>query len=150
MSKRRLKIRLWLLMVSSLMAGCGTNFKEFEAVTINRSGSFELDMTPEYALPLFTAPGEKLWISIWDPVILHGDGYEEGTVWVTANHGNTTYWYVANYDTEAKRARYVRVTPDADTGTVDVSLMPNGTGGSIVTVTYQLTGLTFMMGWHHP
>ena len=129
-------------MVSNLMAGYDMNFKEFEAVTISRSGSFELDMTPEYALPLFTAPGEKLWISNWDPTILHGDGYEASTVWVTANHENTTYWYVANYDTEAKHARYVRVTPDVDTGTVDVSVTPNGTAGSIITVTYQLTGLS--------
>ena len=125
-----------------LIAGCNTNFKEFEAVTVNRSGSFELDMTPEFAFPLFTAPGEKLWISVWDPIILNGDGYEEGTVWVTTNHGHTTYWYVAKYDTEARLARYVRVTPDANSGTVDVSITSNGEGGSIVNVTYQLTGLS--------
>lgn len=99
-------------------------------------------MTPEYALPLFTAPGETLWISSWNPVILHGDGYEEGTIWVTENHGNTTYWYVAHYDTEAKRARYARVTRDTDIGTVDVSIASNVKGGSVVTVSYQLTGLS--------
>ena len=92
--------------------------------------------------PLFTAPGEKLWISIWDPVILHGDGYEKGTVFVTNNHGHTSYWLVTDYDTNAKHAQYVRVTPDADTGTVDVSITSNGKGGATVNVAYQLTALS--------
>ena len=130
--------------MSISVGGCDqrNNFSGAQALTISRSGSFELDMTPEYALPLFTAPGEKLWIPIWDPIILNGDGYEEGTVWVTANHSQTTYWYVSDYDTDAKHAQYVRVTPDVNSGTVDVSVSSNGKGGSTVSVTYQLTGLS--------
>jgi len=126
------------------LAGCdhGSHFSDLDALTVTRTGSFELDMTPEEALPLFTAPGEKLWISIWDPVILHGDGYEKGTAFVTTNHGHTTYWLVTDYDTEAKHAQYVRVTPEANTGTVDVSIISNGSGGANVNVTYQLTGLS--------
>ncbi len=83
-----------VLMMSTILGGCShaDDFSGFEARTVARSGSFELDMTPEQALPLFTAPGEKLWISIWDPVVLNGDGFEEGTVFVTSNHGHTTYW----------------------------------------------------------
>lgn len=142
MSRVRNLLFLGTMMMSLLLMGCEMNFREFEAVTLTCSGSFELDMTPDYALPLFTAPGEKLWISIWDPVILNGDGYEEGTVWVTTNHGHTTYWYVAKYDTESRQARYVRVTPDADSGTVDISVTSNGRGGSTINVTYQLTGLS--------
>ena len=115
---------------------------DFDAVTIARTGSFELDMTPEEAQPLLTAPGEKLWISIWDPVILNGDGYEKGTAFVTSNHGHTTYWLVTDYDTEAKHAQYVRVTPGANIGTVDVSITSNGNGGSTVNVAYQVTGLS--------
>ena len=130
--------------MSIILAGCnhGHDFSDFDAVTIVRTGSFELDMTPEQALPLFTAPGEKLWIPIWNPVILNGDGYEEGTAFVTTNHGHTSYWLVTDYDTEAKHAQYVRVTPGANTGTVDVSITSNGNGGSIVNVAYQLTGLS--------
>jgi len=115
---------------------------DFDAVTIARTGSFELDMTPEEAQPLFTAPGERLWISVWDPFILHGDGYEKGTAFVTSNHGHTTYWLVTDYDTGTKHAQYVRVTPGANTGTVDVSITSNGNGGSTVNVAYQLTGLS--------
>ncbi|MDH3577369.1 MAG: SRPBCC family protein [Gammaproteobacteria bacterium] len=130
--------------MSAVLSGCdhGTDFSDFEALTITRMGSFELDMTPDEAQPLFTAPGEKLWISIWDPAILHGDGYEKGTVFVTTNHGHTAYWLVSDYDTEAKHAQYVRVTPGANTGTVDVSVTSNGSGGATVSVVYQLTGLS--------
>lgn len=117
-------------------------FKEFDAVTMTRRGSFELDLPPDNALPLFTVQGEKLWIPILDPVILNGDGYEESAVWVTTHHGHTTYWYVAKYDTESRQARYVRVTPEANAGTVDIAVTANGKGGSTINVTYQLTGLS--------
>ena len=131
-------------MVTTILGGCnhGNDLSELDALTIARTGSFELDMTPDEALPLFTAPGEKLWISAWDPVVLNGDGYEKGTVFVTDNHGHTTYWLVTDYDTNAKHAQYVRVTPDADTGTVDVSITSNGKGGATVNVVYQLTALS--------
>ena len=120
----------------------GTDFSEFDAVTMSRTGSFELDMVPDDAFPLFTAPGEELWAPGWEPFILNGDGYEEGTVWVTMGHGHTAYWYVANYNTSDRHARYVRVTPGANTGTVDVQVVPNKNGGSTVSVTYLLTGLS--------
>ena len=76
--------------MSAVVSGCdhSTDFSDFDALTITRTGSFELDMTPDEAQPLFTAPGERLWISIWDPAILHGDGYENGTAFVTNNHGD--------------------------------------------------------------
>lgn len=119
-----------------------TDFSKFRALTMNRTGSFELDMRPDDAFPLFTAPGETLWIPTWEPLILNGDGYEEGSVWVTAAHGHRTYWYVADYDAEARHARYVRVTPEADIGAVGVSVTANGNGGATVNVTYQLTGLS--------
>ncbi len=136
------KFSLGAIVASLLLTGCSTNFKALEPLTINRSGSFELDMDPDYALPLFTAPGEKLWIPPWDPIILAGDGFEEGTVWVTSNHGRTTYWYVSDYDTKARHAQYVRVTPGADSGTVNVWVRSNGKSGSVISVTYQLTGLS--------
>ena len=117
-------------------------YSEFEALTITRTGSFELDMAPEAALPLFTAPGEKLWVPDWDPAILHGDGYEKGTVFVTTNHGSAAYWLVCDYNTDAGHAQYARVTPGMNTGTVDVSISPGESGGTTVSVRYQLTGLS--------
>ena len=99
-------------------------------------------MPPDQALLLFTAPGEKLWIKDWDPQILHGDGFETGTVFVTTNHGPNTYWLVSKLDRENGRAKYARVTPNACTGTVAVEVVDNGTGGSTINVCYQLTGLS--------
>lgn len=131
-------------MMSTVLDGCchSSELTGADALTVSRTGSFELEMAPEEALPLFTAPGEKLWIPGWDPVVLHGDGFEKGTVFVTEAHGHTTHWLVMDYDTKARHALYVRVTPGVDTGTVDVSIAPNGNGGSTVTVDYQLTGLS--------
>jgi len=125
------------------MNGCGhdVDYSSFEATTVSRSGSFELDMSPDAAFPLFTAPGEGAWAPGWNPFILNGDGYKKGTVWVTEGHGHTAYWYVENYDTVSRHARYVRVTPRADTGTVDVRVSENG-DGSKITVVYHMTGLS--------
>lgn len=132
------------LVASAALAGPGiaAEYADFDAVTIQRSGSFELEMSPDQALPLFTAPGEKLWIAEWDPIILNGDGFAAGTVFVTTNHGPTTYWLVSRYDVDARQAQYVRVTPGENTGTVDVVVVANADGGATVSVSYQLTGLS--------
>ena len=117
-------------------------FNKADAVSISRTGSFELDMAPDKALPLFTGPGEKIWIDHWEPTFLNGNGYEKGTVFLTSHHGHKTHWLVMNYDIKALRAVYVRVTPDLDMGTVEVVLESNQKGGSIVNVSYQLTALS--------
>lgn len=117
-------------------------FVKKDALTINRTSSFELDMTPERALPLFTAPGEVLWAPGWQPNILSGDGFEQGTVWLTKHHDVTTYWYVTKYDKKSKEALYTRVAPDSNMGTVSVTLSENEKGGSKVVVTYKLTSLS--------
>lgn len=52
-------------------------------MTIERTSSFEIPMTPSEALPLFTAPGEILWVPGWNPNILNGNDFEQGTVWLT-------------------------------------------------------------------
>ncbi len=119
-----------------------TDYTTFAALTIKRSGSFKLDMEPGRALSLFTAPGEELWVPDWQPFILHGDGYKAGTIWITQNGTQQTYWYVALFEYETGRARYVRVSPQQHSGTVEVEVAPNCSGGSIVGITYQLTGLT--------
>lgn len=115
---------------------------EFAALTVHRSGTLQVDLPPDNALLLFTAPGEKIWIAEWEPRFLHGNGVEAGTVFVTTNRGSDTYWLVSEFDQARRRAKYIRVTPELFTGTVEVLVADSGAGGSTVTVCYQLTGLS--------
>ena len=124
------------------MSGCGVDYSKFEALTIRRAASFDLTLAPDKAFPLFTAPGEKLWIPSWEPFVLSGDGYEKGTIWVTEGHGHRSYWYVEDYNIERRHAKYVRVTPGLDSGTVEIFVRAVGETGSDVEVVYQLTGLS--------
>lgn len=124
------------LMASAIFGG------EFEPVNVVHSGTFDLDAPPEKAFHLFTAPGEMLWAPGWDPVILSGDGTEEGTVFVTSHGHETTIWVVVDFDLNAYRARYARITPASRAGTVGVRLHANDSGGSTVTVKYELTALS--------
>lgn len=114
---------------------------DFEAVTVSHTGSFELDMSPDKALPLFTGPGEVLWVPNWNPILFSGNGLDKGSVFQTENHLNKTTWLVLDYDIHTKYASYLRMTPEYDVGTVNVSLKANKSGGTIVSVTYNLTGL---------
>ena len=63
--------------------------------SVTHTGTLHVDAVPEHAFQLFTAPGEKLWIDDWDPVILSGgDGRERGAVFVTDVADNKAYWVV--------------------------------------------------------
>ena len=75
-----------------------------------------------------------------EPFIRHGDGFEVATVWITTGHRHTAAWYVAAYDKTKTHAQYGRVTPGANTGTVDVRVAASFVGGSTIDVTYTLTG----------
>lgn len=114
---------------------------EFHPVNVAHTGSFELAAPPNEAFHLFTAPGEKLWVPDWDPTILSGNGTQAGTVFETGHGNERTIWVVVDFDVEARRARYARTTPHSRAGTVEVRLSANDEGGSIVTVTYELTAL---------
>lgn len=121
--------------------GNHTEHTPSDTETVRRTGSFQLDMTPAEALPLFTAPGEKLWATGWNPTILKGDGHEQGTVFVTQGHDHKTYWLVTKYDSTTNRIAYVRLTPESDIGTIEVALTPYQDWGTEVNVTYTLTAL---------
>jgi hypothetical protein len=126
---------LTTLMASAVFGG------EFEPVTVTHSGTFDLDDPPEKAIYLFTAPGEVVWVPGWEPTILSGDGFEQGTVFLTGHGDESTIWVVVDFDTKAYRARYARITPASRAGTVEVRLHTNDSGGSTVEVSYELTAL---------
>ena len=110
--------------------------------SIAHSGTVRVDAPPEHAFQLFTAPGEKLWIEGWDPVVPSGgDGRARGAVFVTNTAGEKTYWVVVDYDDEALHARYSRIAPGTHAGTVEVFARDDGSGSTEVTVTFELTAL---------
>lgn len=63
------------------LIGCRHNVEcaDFNSQSIAREEAFQRAMEPDFAFPLLTAPGETLWVAGWEPHILRGDGYEEGT-----------------------------------------------------------------------
>jgi hypothetical protein len=102
-------------------------------------------LAPGRAMPLFTARGERDWVPGWVPEFPAGepdgaDIEDEGTVFVTAAHGKTTYWVVAARSDRS--VRYARVTPGRSCGTVDVRERESGAAHTALDVTYDLTALT--------
>ena len=122
------------------MAPAGSAMSEMTSIT--RTGTVHVEASPEHVFPLFTAPGERLWVPGWDPQILTGGhGLERGSVWLTGNGADRTIWLVVDYDPESLHARYARITPESRAGWVEVFARPDGNGGADVEVTYQLTPL---------
>ncbi|HSN51614.1 MAG TPA: SRPBCC family protein [Woeseiaceae bacterium] len=112
-------------------------------LSVTHRGTLHVAAAPGHAFQLFTAPGERLWIEDWDPAIPGGgDGRAKGSVWVTEVAGDTAYWVVVDYDPGTLHARYARIAPATHAGTVEVFARPDGSGGSSVEVTYELTALT--------
>ena len=121
----------------------GAQDNGFEAATIAHTGTLRVDAVPDHAFQLFTAPGERLWIEVWDPIILSGgDGRPRGSVWVTGDGPHQTIWLVVDYDPESLHARYARITPASRAGSVEVFARSDGNGGTEVDVTYELTALS--------
>ena len=133
----RIALALTAVFAMNISSGAG-----LEHVNVHRSGSFELDVPPDVAIHLFTGPGETLWVPGWQPVVLNGNGTEEGTVFLTGQGEESTVWIVVDFNVETYRARYARVAQGSRAGTVNVQLRPNGDGGSTVEVTYNLTALS--------
>lgn len=106
--------------------------------------------TIEVALPigscqrLFTPAGEELWVDGWKPTYLYpADGRTEpGMVFTTGSGDDFTIWSLADFDTEAHYARYLRVTPATRSGFVEVRCRKVGDEATAVEVTYTFTALT--------
>lgn len=111
-------------------------------VHVNETASFVLDRSAAKALWLFTAPGEVLWAPNWQPIVLNGDGYQKGSVWLTKHGEDITYWQVAEFDQESFTAEYFLVSPTDFMGTVSVKISPEDSDNAKVSVSYQLTGLS--------
>jgi Polyketide cyclase / dehydrase and lipid transport len=105
------------------------------------SGHVAVALPPEDAFRLFTARGEQTWAEGWDPQFLFDapDDCVVGTVFET--HGRARVTWVVTSSTPGEHIAYVHTIAGDRVGIVDVSLAP-GTGGTDVTVTYDLTALS--------
>lgn len=114
----------------------------FEASRVTHSGTVHVDAPPDHVFPLFTAPGERLWVPGWDPEIVSGGhGLERGSVWLTGTGNDRTIWLVVDYHPKTLHARYARITPESRAGTVEVLARPDGEGGTEAQITYEMTAL---------
>ena len=119
------------------LLGSGTQ----AAPALSRTQSFELPLACAQALPLFTAPGERLWAPGWEPEMLSG-GTGRGSVFRTRSGERETVWIVAEYAPEQGRASYARIAQGSNMGMVDVRCRALEARRSEISVNYTLTGLT--------
>jgi len=93
---------------------------------------------------LFTPEGEERWVEGWSPTYLHPVARDTvpGMVFTTGDGDERTYWMLVDYTQRPHRARYVRTTPGARTGTVEVVCEALGPDETAVTVTYAMTALS--------
>jgi len=108
---------------------------------LSQTRSFQVPAPCARLMTLFTAQGERAWAPGWDPEILSGDT-ARGSVFRTRTPERETVWAVSEYRPEQGRVSYVRIAQGSNMGLVDVSCRDVPAGGSEVTVTYTLTGLT--------
>ena len=107
------------------------------------SHSFDLDLDPTEAFPLFTPKGEELWVPEWRPEYIEPQSGETvaGMVFRTGESEESTIWACLEYNPEARRARYLRVTPASRVAYVDVVCSHQG-NGTAVQVSYSFVPLT--------
>jgi hypothetical protein len=106
----------------------------------SRTQSFHLDVPCARAFPMFTPLGERAWAPGWEPELLSGNE-DRGSVFRTRAHGVETLWVVTDYRPAEGRVSYARLKQGSNFGIVDVECR-GAAGGSEVTVSYTLTGVT--------
>ena len=115
----------------------------FEAKSIVLGGSFTLPLSPEAAFPFFSPLGEKLWVTGWDPELIHPPGveWERGLVFRTREERGEAIWVVTALDRAQHQVEYHRVESGRYVARVDVACAARGAGCE-VRVTYTFIGLS--------
>ncbi|HSX62566.1 MAG TPA: hypothetical protein VLF18_20475 [Tahibacter sp.] len=108
--------------------------------TMSAESGFELGLSADDALPLFTAQGERRWVPGWEPEMV-GDG-GPGSAFVTRMNGTETSWVVIDYDVARGIARYARWVAGVQAGLVEVRCAPLAADRCAVRVRYALTPLS--------
>ena len=93
--------------------------------------------------PLFTPRGEELWVPGWSPEYLHPASGETqaGMVFRTGAGEELALWSCLDWQPEAWRVRYARVTPASRFGFVEVVCREAPGGRTQASVSYRFTAL---------
>jgi hypothetical protein len=129
------------LALAGALAASGAVASPARAAPLSQTSSFMVQAPCARLMPLFTAQGERAWAPGWEPELLSG-GTARGSVFRTRTPEHETVWTVSEYRPDQGRVSYVRIAQGSNMGLVDVSCRSVPAGGSEVTVTYTLTGLT--------
>lgn len=107
---------------------------------VQRTGSLRLPVAPERAFTFFTPEGERAWAPGWEPEYLHPeDGtLAPGLLFRTTAGGEPTFWAVLTM-VDGEAISYARIVPNSRAGVVTVECDDAPGGGTLVTVSYDLT-----------
>ena len=110
---------------------------------VERQARFRLSAPVDEVFPFFTPEGERRWVAGWAPEWLHPAEGElaAGAVFRTRHDGEETLWACLDWEPEAARVRYARVTPGSRFGFVEVRCRAGAPGETEVSVSYALTAL---------
>lgn len=142
--------------------------RQFQGLSITRTGTLDVACAPGEALVYFTPDGERLWVPGFDPYYLHplSGAQGPGTIFSTtqclllehlrcssdrrgafncvpmATGGEDTLWMVTRFSPADGVAEYTHITPGSHRGTVRVALEATGPASSRATVSYDLAALS--------
>lgn len=119
---------------------------------ISRTAIITLNDSADKILPLFTAYGETLWISGWNPEYVYPEDGEAraNAVWKTQHDesGPETIWVTIHYDTETHSVTYISFRLDHHVARVDIQCDAIAGGKTSAQITYTITALG-EKGIHH-
>lgn len=110
---------------------------------VSRSYVQHLNALPEAVFPLLCPVRELEWVEGWNPgVVITNSGIAElGCVFTTRTGDVEAIWTITEYEPEAGRIGFLKVTPGQTVADISVKLQPDGDGKSIAHVTYAHTAL---------
>jgi len=105
-----------------------------------REGSFELEMSADKALQLFTPEGERAWVKGWDPKPVYpaqaGVAFQRDAVFRADEGTERSLWTIVEADLRARVAEYVYVVEGERVSRVRVEIQPLGVKQCRVRVHY--------------
>ncbi len=115
----------------------------FRSRTLTLRGKVLAEGDLDQVFPLFSPPGESLWVPGWDPEYLYpaSEDWSEGQIFRTREESGEAVWVVSRLDRKNHYARYHRVEPGHYVACVQVQCRP-ASGKTEVEISYSFVGLS--------